>query len=142
MPSRWFAIFSIAYWTVLQTLPKLIELGHVCIARPPLYRVDAPHAQRKPAQKIYAPWMKANWKPIEDKLRKYGVRDGVGASLVSRPRRNNAEQLWEPPSTQTRDGCCRWRWVNSMQPPPTMRFNMLHGQRRSPGAPRLDEELA
>ena len=34
--------------------PKLIDHGHICIARPPLYRVDAPARGKKQAQKIYA----------------------------------------------------------------------------------------
>ncbi|WP_449370367.1 DNA topoisomerase IV subunit B, partial [Thiomonas sp.] len=31
--------------------PRLIERGHVCVARPPLYRIDAPARGKKPAQK-------------------------------------------------------------------------------------------
>jgi len=34
--------------------PRLIENGNVYIARPPLFRVDAPARGKKPAQKIYA----------------------------------------------------------------------------------------
>ena len=34
--------------------PQLIDRGHVCVARPPLYRVDAPVRGKKPAQKLYA----------------------------------------------------------------------------------------
>src|SRR5689334_20374000 len=34
--------------------PGLIARGHVCVARPPLYRVDAPARGRKPAGKFYA----------------------------------------------------------------------------------------
>ena len=33
--------------------PKLIELGHVYVAMPPLFRVDAPKKGRKPDRKIY-----------------------------------------------------------------------------------------
>src|SRR5471030_1747173 len=34
--------------------PALIAHGHICIARPPLYRVDAPARGKKPIQKMYA----------------------------------------------------------------------------------------
>ena len=34
--------------------PKLIETGHVFVARPPLFRVDAPARGKKPASKAYA----------------------------------------------------------------------------------------
>jgi topoisomerase-4 subunit B len=75
--------------------PKLIDLGHVCIARPPLFRVDAPARGKKPAQKIYA--LDANeLQAIEDKLRKDGVRDG--AWQISRFKglgEMSAEQLWD-----------------------------------------------
>ena len=33
--------------------PKLIELGHVYVAMPPLFRVDAPKKGRRPERKIY-----------------------------------------------------------------------------------------
>src|SRR5690606_29008899 len=56
--------------------PKLIDLGHVCVARPPLFRVDAPARGKKPAQKLYA-LDEGELTAIEDKLRKDGVRDGA-----------------------------------------------------------------
>jgi topoisomerase-4 subunit B len=34
--------------------PKLMANGNVCVARPPLFRVDAPARGKKPAQKLYA----------------------------------------------------------------------------------------
>ncbi len=75
--------------------PQLIDRGHICIARPPLYRVDAPTRGKKPAQKIYA-LDDGELEAIEDKLRKDGVKDS--AWTISRFKglgEMNAEQLWE-----------------------------------------------
>ncbi|WJF91693.1 DNA topoisomerase IV subunit B [Paraburkholderia bonniea] len=75
--------------------PQLIELGHVHIARPPLFRVDAPARGKKPAQKLYA-LDAGELDAILDKLRKDGVRDTQWA--ISRFKglgEMNAEQLWD-----------------------------------------------
>lgn len=75
--------------------PKLIEKGHIFIARPPLYRIDAPARGRKPIQKLYA-LDHGELEAIEDKLRKDGVKDG--SWTISRFKglgEMNAEQLWE-----------------------------------------------
>jgi topoisomerase IV subunit B len=75
--------------------PKLIDRGHIHIARPPLYRVDAPARGKKPAQKLYA-LDDGELVAIEDKLRKDGVKDGAWS--IARFKglgEMNAEQLWE-----------------------------------------------
>ena len=75
--------------------PKLLDRGHICIARPPLYRVDAPARGKKPVQKMYA-LDAGELTAIEDKLRKDGIKDGGWA--ISRFKglgEMNAEQLWE-----------------------------------------------
>jgi topoisomerase-4 subunit B len=75
--------------------PKLMERGHVYIARPPLFRVDAPARGKKPAQKLYA-LDAGELKAIEDKLRKEGLREG--SWQISRFKglgEMNAEQLWD-----------------------------------------------
>ncbi len=75
--------------------PKLIDRGHIHIARPPLYRVDAPARGKKPAQKIYA-LDDGELEAIEDKLRKDGVKDGAWS--IARFKglgEMSAEQLWE-----------------------------------------------
>jgi topoisomerase-4 subunit B len=56
--------------------PKLIETGHVFVARPPLFRVDAPARGKKPASKAYA-LDEGELVAILDKLRKEGVREGA-----------------------------------------------------------------
>jgi topoisomerase IV subunit B len=55
--------------------PKLIERGHIYVAKPPLYRVDAPARGKKPAAKIYA-LDDGERDAILDKLRKEGAREG------------------------------------------------------------------
>jgi topoisomerase-4 subunit B len=75
--------------------PQLIDRGHICIARPPLFRVDAPARGKKPVQKIYA-LDDGELEAIEDKLRKDGVKEGAWS--ISRFKglgEMNAEQLWE-----------------------------------------------
>ena len=75
--------------------PQLIETGHVYVARPPLFRVDAPARGKKPAQKIYA-LDQGELEAIEDKLRKDGVKEG--SWQISRFKglgEMSAEQLWD-----------------------------------------------
>ena len=75
--------------------PKLIETGHVFVARPPLFRVDAPARGKKPASKAYA-LDEGELKSILDKLRKEGVRENAWS--ISRFKglgEMNAEQLWD-----------------------------------------------
>lgn len=75
--------------------PQLIERGHVCVARPPLFRVDAPARGKKPAQKLYA-LDEGELEAILDKLRKDGVRDNQWS--ISRFKglgEMSAEQLWD-----------------------------------------------
>lgn len=75
--------------------PKLIETGHVYVARPPLFRVDAPARGKKPASKAYA-LDDGELTAILDKLRQEGVREN--AWTISRFKglgEMNAEQLWD-----------------------------------------------
>ncbi|MEY8878372.1 MAG: DNA topoisomerase IV subunit B [Leptothrix sp. (in: b-proteobacteria)] len=75
--------------------PKLIETGHVYVAKPPLFRVDAPARGKKPAAKFYA-LDEGELTAILDKLRKEGAREASWA--ISRFKglgEMSAEQLWD-----------------------------------------------
>ena len=75
--------------------PKLIDAGHVYIARPPLFRVDVPARGKKMAQKVYCLDVD-ELNRTQDKLLKDGLKDG--SWQVSRFKglgEMNAEQLWE-----------------------------------------------
>jgi topoisomerase IV subunit B len=75
--------------------PKLIARGHIFIAKPPLFRVDAPARGKKPAAKIYA-LDEGELSATLDKLRKEGARDSAWS--ISRFKglgEMNAEQLWD-----------------------------------------------
>lgn len=75
--------------------PKLIERGVIHVAKPPLFRVDAPARGKKPAAKLYA-LDEGELTAILDKLRKEGAREG--SWTISRFKglgEMSAEQLWE-----------------------------------------------
>ncbi|HEX5685198.1 MAG TPA: DNA topoisomerase IV subunit B [Ideonella sp.] len=75
--------------------PKLIETGHIYVAKPPLYRVDAPTRGKKPAAKLYV-LDDGELDAALDKLRKEGARENSWA--ISRFKglgEMNAEQLWD-----------------------------------------------
>jgi topoisomerase IV subunit B len=75
--------------------PKLIEAGHVYVARPPLFRVDAPARGKKPASKAYA-LDEGELNAILDKCAKEGVpREKCQISRFKGLGEMNAEQLWD-----------------------------------------------
>ena len=75
--------------------PKLIEAGHVYVARPPLFRVDVPARGKKPATKQYA-LDDGELHAILDKAEKDGVpREKCQISRFKGLGEMSAEQLWD-----------------------------------------------
>jgi topoisomerase-4 subunit B len=75
--------------------PALIAGGHVCVASPPLFRIDVPPHGKRPARKLYA-LDEGELAAIEDRLTKEGVRPGSWS--VGRFKglgEMNPEQLWD-----------------------------------------------
>ena len=75
--------------------PRVIESGHLYIAKPPLFRVDAPARGKKPAAKIYA-LDEGELTATLDRLRQEGCRETAWS--ISRFKglgEMNAEQLWD-----------------------------------------------
>jgi topoisomerase IV subunit B len=79
----------------MRHFPKLVDAGVVHVARPPLFRLDAPARGKKPAAKLYC-LDQGELDAAIDKLRKEGARDG--SWTVSRFKglgEMSAEQLWD-----------------------------------------------
>ncbi|NYT66511.1 type IIA DNA topoisomerase subunit B [Alcaligenaceae bacterium] len=75
--------------------PKLVEAGHVYVARPPLFRVDVPAAGKRPARKVYC-LDAGELEAVQEKLRNEKVREGSWS--ISRFKglgEMSAEQLWD-----------------------------------------------
>ncbi len=75
--------------------PRLVELGHVHVARPPLFRVDVPAVGKRPARKIYC-LDAGELEALLDKLRKEGIRESSWS--ISRFKglgEMSPVQLWE-----------------------------------------------
>jgi topoisomerase-4 subunit B len=75
--------------------PALVERGHVCVAHPPLYRLDVAATGKRPARKFYA-LDDDELAVIEDRLAKEGVKPAAWS--VGRFKglgEMNPEQLWE-----------------------------------------------
>jgi topoisomerase IV subunit B len=79
----------------LKHFPQLVARGHICVARPPLFRVDVNASGKRPARKIYA-LDDGELTHVLDKLKQEGLRESAWS--ISRFKglgEMSAEQLWE-----------------------------------------------
>jgi topoisomerase-4 subunit B len=75
--------------------PRLVERGHVYVARPPLFRVDVPAHGKRPARRVYC-LDDAELDATLEKLVDEGVRDGNwNIARFKGLGEMSAEQLWE-----------------------------------------------
>jgi len=108
--------------------PRLIEAGHVWVARPPLFRVDVPAQGRRPLRKVYC-LDEAELSHVEDKLRKDGLRNGSWS--ISRFKglgEMTAEQLWETTLNPDTRRLLQVSFGDADAQATTQRFTMLMGR--------------
>jgi topoisomerase-4 subunit B len=112
--------------------PRLVERGHVWIARPPLYRLDVPAQGKRPLRKVYC-LDEGELRHVEDKLRKDGIRDG--AWTISRFKglgEMSAEQLWETTMNPETRRLLRVGYGDVDRGATVERFTMLMGKGEAP----------
>ncbi|MFA5521619.1 MAG: DNA topoisomerase IV subunit B [Castellaniella sp.] len=79
----------------LRHFPRLVEAGHVHVARPPLFRLDVPAAGKRPARKLYCLDQEELDAALE-RVRSEGVReDSWRISRFKGLGEMSAEQLWD-----------------------------------------------
>ncbi|MEZ5651885.1 MAG: DNA topoisomerase IV subunit B [Burkholderiaceae bacterium] len=111
--------------------PRLVEDGHVFVARPPLFRVDVPAAGKRPLRKLYC-LDEGELRHVEDKLRQEGVREGSWS--ISRFKglgEMSAEQLWETTMNPDTRRLLPVRLGELGSSDTSGRFNMLMGKGES-----------
>jgi len=111
--------------------PKLIDAGHVYVARPPLFRLDVPAMGKRPARKLYC-LDQGELQAVQEKLRSEGLRDT--AWRISRFKglgEMNAEQLWDTTMNPDTRRLLPVTWGNLDQDQTRSVFQMLMGKGES-----------
>lgn len=124
----------------LKHFPKLIEGGHIYVARPPLYRIDAPAKGKRPMSKHYA--LDDNELNFTlEKLQKDGFkRESLGISRFKGLGEMNAEQLWETTLNPDTRRLLPIVFGPLSQQDTESRFNMLMGKSEAASRRRWMEE--
>lgn len=111
--------------------PKVVEAGHLYVARPPLFRVDVPAQGKRPLRKFYC-LDQGELDALLDKLRKEGVREeawsigrfkGLGEM--------SPEQLWETTLNPDTRRLLRVQYGELGLEQTRLMFNMLMGKGES-----------
>lgn len=116
--------------------PKLIETGHIYVARPPLFRVDVPAAGKRPARKVYC-LDQGELDAVLEKISGESIRmESVSISRFKGLGEMSAEQLWDTTMNPDTRRLLPVSWGANGFPATIDMFTMLMGkgeaaQRRS-----------
>jgi topoisomerase-4 subunit B len=110
---------------------KVVEAGHLYVARPPLFRVDVPAQGKRPLRKFYC-LDQGELEALLDKLRKEGVReDAWSIGRFKGLGEMSPEQLWETTLNPDTRRMLRAEYGELGLEQTRLMFNMLMGKGES-----------
>jgi topoisomerase-4 subunit B len=115
----------------LKHFPKLVESGHLYVARPPLFRVDVAALGKRPMRKIYC-LDQTELEITLDKLTKEGVKESAWS--ISRFKglgEMSPEQLWDTTLNPDTRRLMQVGYGNLTRDDTSSMFNMLMGKGES-----------